>query len=513
MTPGTPQDQLLARVLAGPLTPELSNELDAWLREDPTHPELLAQFILLEDMLVSARKESAATSVLELLLEMEKNAEPILVTHLPDPPASGRILALTQQRSVRWFALAASILICMSAGLWGLSVLFTGQTNQHAQLAQDNSNMPAASTESTPRGSNPQQSPIVATLTAEHDAVWTSPQAEGASAPVSIGHTLRAGDRLTLSQGFVEITTARGAVAIVQAPGTIELIDDNAIRLHAGKLVGICETESSKGFTVYTDTAKVTDIGTVFGVERDALGQTITGVLTGHVVLSNKVSNDEPRLLKAGDLAGITADGLATTETPADAIRRFRDWRKLLRPVTVTGDAVFVQNMPAQLHEDHELVRVYREPGGVLLQEDLIVSRTEPGLYRPTDANERSTVPAGTRVDSYLVHINRPRRPTNRITRTFTLTFDQPVIALIVHTNLIITTNGTFGNPTTRYIKAGGIGLVSKSGFATDAPQVDAIDWSDDRKTLRVTLNIEDYDQFRVLTLSPEAASADGLND
>uniref|UniRef100_UPI0035698FE8 LamG-like jellyroll fold domain-containing protein n=1 Tax=Roseovarius sp. TaxID=1486281 RepID=UPI0035698FE8 len=106
----------------------------------------------------------------------------------------------------------------------------------------------------------------VATLTAAHDAQWAAfkPRA---------GDTLYAGQRFTLTEGFAEITTAGGAVAILEAPATIELTDnDNALRLHAGNLVGICETESSKGFLVRTPHMDITDLGTRFAiaVEPDA---------------------------------------------------------------------------------------------------------------------------------------------------------------------------------------------------------------------------------------------------
>ena len=298
MNPGNPQDQLLARVLAGPLTPELSAELDAWLREDPANPELLAQFILLEDMLVAARKESAATSVLELLLEMEENAEPILPTHQPEPTMSARVLALSQQSSVKWFALAACILLCITAALWGLSVLFTGQSNPPAPLADNTDTVTPE-----PGSVGPTQStPIVATLTATHDATWAP--AGGASAPPanpSVGTPLHPNQTLTLTAGFAEITTARGAVAILEAPATIELIEnDNAIRLHTGKLVGICETESSKGFLVRTKGIDVIDLGTRFGVAIDEQGTTLAEVFTGSVAvkpLSEGPDTAAPRVI------------------------------------------------------------------------------------------------------------------------------------------------------------------------------------------------------------------------
>lgn len=120
---------------------------------------------------------------------------------------------------------------------------------------------------------------IVATLTDTHDAQWAD-LAEGALAP---GSPLHAGDKLTLTEGFAEITTNHGAIAIVEAPATIELIDSpNAMRLHAGKLVGICETESSKGFLVRTPHMDIFDVGTKFGVtaSEDAVD---VSVLVGEV--------------------------------------------------------------------------------------------------------------------------------------------------------------------------------------------------------------------------------------
>ncbi|MEM6256945.1 MAG: hypothetical protein AAGI37_01365 [Planctomycetota bacterium] len=117
---------------------------------------------------------------------------------------------------------------------------------------------------------------IVATLTAESEAQW----AEGVFSP---GTPLKAGQRLTLVQGFAEITTARGAVAIVEAPAAIQFLKSpNALQLNMGKLVGICETESSKGFLVRTKTMDVIDLGTMFGVNvtRDQITAT---VFTGSV--------------------------------------------------------------------------------------------------------------------------------------------------------------------------------------------------------------------------------------
>ncbi|MEM6259347.1 MAG: hypothetical protein AAGI37_13770 [Planctomycetota bacterium] len=109
----------------------------------------------------------------------------------------------------------------------------------------------------------------VATLTAEYDAAWAlQPGGDQRPGTIRPGVPLAAGQQLTLTQGFAEITTIRGAVAILEAPATVAFTDNNnAIRLLHGRLVGRCETESSKGFIVYAPSMEVVDLGTVFGVE------------------------------------------------------------------------------------------------------------------------------------------------------------------------------------------------------------------------------------------------------
>ncbi|MEM9348544.1 MAG: LamG-like jellyroll fold domain-containing protein, partial [Planctomycetota bacterium] len=81
-----------------------------------------------------------------------------------------------------------------------------------------------------------------------------------------------------------EITTKRGAKVLVQAPATIETTDSgNAIRLHRGKLVGRCDTPSSKGFTVHAPGMDVVDLGTVFAVSADAENGSTVTVIEGSV--------------------------------------------------------------------------------------------------------------------------------------------------------------------------------------------------------------------------------------
>ena len=137
--------------------------------------------------------------------------------------------------------------------------------------------------------------PVVATLTAEHKAAWDHRP----------GQDLYAGQRFTLTQGRAEVTTARGAIALIQAPATIELTDSpNAIRLHRGRLVGICDTESSKGFVVHTPQLNVIDLGTRFGVDASDPQRTDVHVFQGEVEVEIPGTESRPKPVQQRLIAG-----------------------------------------------------------------------------------------------------------------------------------------------------------------------------------------------------------------
>lgn len=122
---------------------------------------------------------------------------------------------------------------------------------------------------------------IVARLTDTRNAQWRGPT--GDDIELTQGDALKSGLRVELVKGFAELTTNAGAVALVEAPAKLELLDrDNALYLHEGQLVGRCETPSSKGFLVRTSFADIIDVGTEFGVNVSEERLTTT-VFTGEV--------------------------------------------------------------------------------------------------------------------------------------------------------------------------------------------------------------------------------------
>lgn len=180
----------------------------------------------------------------------------------------------------------------------------------------------------------------VATLTAVEDAQWAT--LSGSFAP-RVGDPLLAGDKLILATGYAELTTAQGAIAILEAPCVVELIDnDNALKLVSGKLVGVVETDKAKGFLVQTPNMDVIDRGTRFGIDASLSSSTEVHVFEGRVEVARPAaegqSNTADRflVLHQGEavIAESVAGGFSAIQADSD---RFTDIMPRTIPLRNTG--------------------------------------------------------------------------------------------------------------------------------------------------------------------------------
>lgn len=282
-------------------TPEEIASLESWFREDIEHIRIFAQHGMLEWQMLCEVEKADAAAIMTILREVEAKAKPdfsLLRASVPEmapiepdeTPVTLRdlwyvagYLAVKGLRSKTAIIGSIAAVLVFGAVLY-VSILGLGSAPKPFDVASD-PNRPA---------------PIVATLTAEHNAAWERRP----------GEDLYAGQRLTLTQGFAEITTNDGAIAILEAPATIELLDnDNALRLHTGKMVGICETKSSKGFLVLTPRMDITDLGTRFGVDannREAMVHVFEGGVTAS--RTDASSGTKPTLIAAGESAATSID-------------------------------------------------------------------------------------------------------------------------------------------------------------------------------------------------------------
>lgn len=171
------------------------------------------------------------------------------------------------RKRMRVVSLAGIAALIVLAGV--LAVVLISSSDQQPPLAEDDVQQVAVER-------------TVARLTDQRDAVWQD--SAGRAIELTTQDKLIAGQRVTLVRGFAELTTLHGAMARLEGPCTVELVDhDNALRLHAGRLVGICETALSKGFTVHSPHMDVIDLGTRFGVDVSEQGLTEVHVFEGEV--------------------------------------------------------------------------------------------------------------------------------------------------------------------------------------------------------------------------------------
>ena len=236
--------------------------------------------------------------------------------------------------SARWIAAAAAVALCAAITLL---LLFGGGGSEPDRIVEDRPDTPEVDT-----------TRVVATLIAEHDAVWDRRP----------GEELYVGQRLTLAKGFAEITTEEGAIVILEAPAIVELLDsNNALYLHTGKLVGLCHTESSKGFVVKTDHADVTDLGTEFGVEAGPDGIEAT-VFVGEVEIN--VPGRLPRRVQHSQTARLSSDEGTDRELVVEHRAAKGFVRRLPRPALIAAasinlDGFTVEVVPNGVYEDAKL--------------------------------------------------------------------------------------------------------------------------------------------------------------
>ncbi|MBX2852432.1 MAG: FecR domain-containing protein [Phycisphaeraceae bacterium] len=280
----------LEAYFSGQYTEEQLRAIEAWINADPANAKAFIDQLHFREVLgqhLRDRRNDTGAILADLAqLEAAAAADPVaLVGELPvdhaDTPGglsahdlaeAGRYLfehALANKRVLytAGSALAAAVIL-IAAILW-LPFGSTGPTTPADPLAN------------TPLWDTPINRPVVAVLTDSVDARWRS---DDNPVPMPMGAQLVAWERYTLTHGFAELTTRQGATVLLQAPCTIELTgSDNAIRLHAGKLVGRCLTPASKGFVVHTPGMDVVDLGTEFGVEADRANGSTVLVLDGSV--------------------------------------------------------------------------------------------------------------------------------------------------------------------------------------------------------------------------------------
>ncbi|MFI4861578.1 MAG: FecR domain-containing protein, partial [Phycisphaerales bacterium JB063] len=319
-----------------------------------------------------------------------------------------------------------------------------------------------------------QVAPPVATLLRTYGAVWRKSGPDG-SIP-QIGSRLRQGVYV-LDAGAIQIAFDQGAAVIIEAPAEFELLDGNAGRLTRGQLVAQVPV-SAHGFQIDTPTAEIVDLGTEFGVRVLDVGHTEMMVFDGEIAAGYRDAAGQVGTrhhMHRGEVARVSGSALDVLDEDAalDGLRFARDWSSAQRPVEVSAGVRYVYEPPASLVSGAFVSEMgcmlIPETWGVLLRRSLSVELAVTGGEQVV-VNEwtprRDQLPEGTRVDSYLLHIDRSFDATDVVTRTGRITFPQPIVALVFDARTLTSTDRLLGLAKITYATGD-----SKRGLIGEGPE------------------------------------------
>ena len=351
-----------------------------------------------------------------------------------------------------------------------------------------------------PVAQRPVVQPMVATVTKLSKARWEN------TTEITRNTELKPGP-LHLIQGYAEITFKSQAKVILEAPAKINLVNENAARLDSGILT-VNVPKPAQGFAVTTPSVLVTDLGTEFGLMVNQDGVADVHVLTGKVNTSFTPDIDGASPQVSRTLHKNAAMRFDAQTGTAHAISLDREsfalsWDDVLYKPRLGGGIVFERTIPASIGTNDfmsdDTMYIFLEKAGLTLSEALAVNITTPGThsyFRRTLA----TVPAGSVVDSYLIHWHPLSAIGRRQSKKVNIRFPRSIVALIVDTAQLEASDKICGHPQTRYPKNEKLRHL-ESGSETQIQ--DQVIMTQDRLNLNITVKANTYDQLRVLIASP----------
>lgn len=357
----------------------------------------------------------------------------------------------------------------------------------------------------------------IARLVASVDADWRNIE------PMP-GALLEAGS-FRLDAGTVELEFNQGARVTLQGPSHFELKSTDLLHVSSGNLVARIPEEAI-GFTITTDETEVVDLGTEFGLRVGDDQQTEVHVIDGLVEVferqdaradgSNKRSVESIRIEEGQAIRWRIneAKELGSEKIPVRSSRGVLGSKQrsdlgltFLRGNIRLKEAVSPKDLRRQTTS---WIEVISEKSGVLLEQDIPITLDSPGNYR-LFSDLGHTIPAGTKVDSYLFHF----RSTEPAPIRGVIKFDRKIVGLICEANHLGRSDPIMGRDGVEYPLAAKKYRGLEPHFPMEDPEpteggglsADEVTVSKDMKTLGVSVNVNPgrgVDQLRVLVLSKE---------
>ena len=294
-------EALILAVERGELSDAEMEEFDRLVRDDPQARRFYARYIVeTVDLTSWAACPDVAFDPTSLLADAHDRATEIKGTSdNPAPYPIPTFLANAFDGAIGFFSQEIPFSLLIATLVTGLGLLAGSfvYVSHHKQLADN-------ATRSTPQTVKPDIH-FVGRVTGLADVQWADEQTA-----TIYGANISLGRRYALASGLLEITYDTGAKVILQGPCTYEVESRDRGFLAIGKLTARLDNAKPQAantnsrlsplpsplFTINTPTAVVTDLGTEFGVEVDAKGNSEVRILTGEIELKSQLSGHRLRL-------------------------------------------------------------------------------------------------------------------------------------------------------------------------------------------------------------------------
>lgn len=159
----------------------------------------------------------------------------------------------------------------------------------------------------------------VATLTDSMNPKWAD------AASVVKGSRIAAGGRpLVLREGLIQLEFDNQANVVLEGPAKFQILAEDRIGLEYGKLYAVVP-KGAIGFSVYTQQAKIIDMGTEFGVQVECNGDTQLHVMKGKTILMAGGKADTGGIeVDKGSARRISAETQVVTDIPCQTTHFIR---------------------------------------------------------------------------------------------------------------------------------------------------------------------------------------------
>lgn len=352
--------------------------------------------------------------ILEYLLVVEREATGLPRPQPPKPEPEP--LKLTPPRPQRrtWAEMRyAGIAVAMIAALLIVTIIIDRQSNVPIQ---------------------------VATLNRALDTQWA-----GNNDGFQLGDPIFPG-WLELTAGVAEFSIGNHASVILQAPCRINFSSTEELLLSQGDLSATVRVPGHD-FAVITPQSRVVDLGTSFAVRVTKAGFTDVAVFDGRVQVGGEDETQQTQEwveVAAGSMARLAPDERtpkAVKELTGGMRSSFvQDWDEVLERPMLTGSVRYSGARPNDLslgkHPTGYEATLFVERIQLHLPSELEVEVVQPGRYQrmelgKSEREPQGTIPQGTVINSYLIHID-PSDAPGGVTAVLEITFRKPILGVIV---------------------------------------------------------------------------------